>query len=130
LDSYRTGYMHAGVQSQAINRKGTDMALINSEAKGKELDAKPGRQPFRKAIARSFTTLPKARKRRKGTNRLAIYGLVVIAPTLIVSGYFAFVAAPIYVSEASFVVRMAAPPSPARRTTPSRCRSISARGRL
>ncbi len=103
--------MHAGVQSQAINRKGTDMALINSEAKGKELDAKPGRHPFRKAIARSFTTLPKARKRRKGTNRLAIYGLVVIAPTLIVSGYFAFVAAPIYVSEASFVVRMAAPPS-------------------
>lgn len=111
LDSYRIGYMHAGEQLRAINRKGTDMALINSEAKGKELDAKPRRRPFRQIITRSFAAPTKHRKRRKRSKRFGIYGLVVVAPTLVVSAYYAFVAAPIYVSEASFVVRMAAPPS-------------------
>jgi capsular polysaccharide transport system permease protein len=104
--------MDAGAQQRrVINRKGTSMALINSETKGKELDAKPRRQPFRQVIARSFATPAKAKRRRKRSNRLSIYVLMVVAPTLIVGGYYAFVAAPIYVSEASFVVRMAAPPS-------------------
>jgi capsular polysaccharide transport system permease protein len=87
------------------------MALIDSETQGKTADADHRRQPFRQRIARSIGKPAKAGKRRKRSKRLGVYGLAVIAPTLLVSAYYAFVAAPIYVSEASFVVRMAAPPS-------------------
>lgn len=85
------------------------MALINSETKDKELDSKSNREASRTTIARSFA-LP-VKKRRKRSRRHLVYVLTVIAPTLAVGAYYAFVAAPIYVSEASFVVRMAAPPS-------------------
>ncbi|MGY5800728.1 capsule biosynthesis protein [Rhizobium sp. LEGMi12c] len=87
------------------------MALIDSETQGKAADADHRRQPFRQRIARSIAKPAKAGKRRRRSKRLGAYGLAVIAPTLVVSAYYAFVAAPIYVSEASFVVRMAAPPS-------------------
>jgi len=87
------------------------MALIDSETKGKGADADHKRPPFRQRIARSIARPVKAGKRRRRSKRLAVYGLAVIVPTLAVSAYYAFVAAPIYVSEASFVVRMAAPPS-------------------
>ncbi|NTJ62633.1 capsule biosynthesis protein [Agrobacterium rhizogenes] len=87
------------------------MALIDSETQGKTADADHGRQPFRQRIARSIAKPAKAGKRRRRPKRLGVFGLAVIVPTLVVSAYYAFVAAPIYVSEASFVVRMAAPPS-------------------
>ncbi|ASW08389.1 capsule biosynthesis protein (plasmid) [Rhizobium sp. 11515TR] len=87
------------------------MALINSETQNKKVDADQRRQPFRHIIATSIAGPAKARKRRKRFGRLSVYLLAVIAPTLAVSAYYAFIAAPIYVSESSFVVRMAAPPS-------------------
>ncbi|AYG68899.1 MULTISPECIES: capsule biosynthesis protein [unclassified Rhizobium] len=87
------------------------MALINSETQSKKLDARQPRQPFRQMIARSIVAPAKTGKRAKGSKRLGVYMLAVVGPTLVVSAYYAFIAAPIYVSEASFVVRMAAPPS-------------------
>ncbi|MBN8952895.1 MULTISPECIES: capsule biosynthesis protein [unclassified Rhizobium] len=87
------------------------MALIDSETQGKVADAENKRQPLRRRLVRSIVRPAKSGKQRKRSKRLGVYWLVVIAPTLVVSAYYAFVAAPIYVSEASFVVRMAAPPS-------------------
>lgn len=37
--------------------------------------------------------------------------VVIVLPVLLVSVYYAFIAAPIYVSQSSFVVRVSAPPS-------------------
>ncbi len=87
------------------------MALINSKTQNKKVDVDQRLQPFRHMIATSIAGPAKARKRRKRYGRLGVYLLTVIAPTLAVSAYYAFIAAPIYVSESSFVVRMAAPPS-------------------
>lgn len=87
------------------------MALINSETQDKKPDAGQRPQPFRQMIATSIAGSAKARKRRKRYGRLTVYLLAVVAPTLAVSAYYAVIAAPIYVSESSFVVRMAAPPS-------------------
>lgn len=87
------------------------MALTNSETQNKKLDAEQRPRHFRQIIARSITGPAKARKRRKRFGRLAVYLLAVVGPTLTVSAYYALIAAPIYVSESSFVVRMAAPPS-------------------
>jgi capsular polysaccharide transport system permease protein len=87
------------------------MALIDSETQGKKPEAGHRRPPFRQMIARSINGPMKTGKRHKRSKRTVVYMLVVVGPTLVVSAYYAFVAAPIYVSEASFVVRMAAPPS-------------------
>jgi len=87
------------------------MALINPETQNKKVDADQRRQPFHRMIATSIAGPATARKRRKRYGRLSVYLLAVVAPTLAVSAYYAFIAAPIYVSESSFVVRMAAPPS-------------------
>ncbi|MFK0164172.1 capsule biosynthesis protein [Rhizobium sp. NPDC090279] len=87
------------------------MALINSETQNKKLDAEQRPRPLRQMIARSIAGPAKARKRRKRSSRLGVYLLAVVAPTLAVSAYYGLIAAPIYVSESSFVVRMAAPPS-------------------
>ncbi|MBM7047479.1 MULTISPECIES: capsule biosynthesis protein [Rhizobium] len=87
------------------------MALVNSETESKRRDVKRRWRPFNRLTTGPTVGPTKIRKRRKRSNRLGIYVLVVVAPTLVVSAYYAFVAAPIYVSEASFVVRMAAPPS-------------------
>lgn len=87
------------------------MALINSETQSKKVDARQPRLPFRHMITRSIVGPAKTEKRPRRSKRLGVYVLAVVGPTLVVSAYYAFVAAPIYVSEASFVVRMAAPPS-------------------
>jgi len=47
----------------------------------------------------------------KRPGRLAVFLTVVGLPVMFVSFYHTFIAAPIFVSESSFVVRMAAPPS-------------------
>lgn len=87
------------------------MALIDSETQGKKPEAGHRRPPFRQMIARSINGPMKTGKRHKRSKRTVVYMLAVVGPTLVVSAYYALVAAPIYVSEASFVVRMAAPPS-------------------
>ncbi|TXI10720.1 MAG: capsule biosynthesis protein [Rhizobium sp.] len=87
------------------------MALINSETESKDPEARQRKQPLRQMIARSIVAPQKAVKRRRRFGRLGLFALTVIGPTIAVGAYYAFDAAPIYVSEASFVVRMAAPPS-------------------
>ncbi|MBB3285651.1 MULTISPECIES: capsule biosynthesis protein [Rhizobium] len=87
------------------------MALINSETQSKKVDARQPRLPFREMIKRSIIGPAKTGKHLRRSTRLRVYMLAVVGPTLVVSAYYAFMAAPIYVSEASFVVRMAAPPS-------------------
>ncbi|KAA1180423.1 capsule biosynthesis protein [Rhizobium tropici] len=87
------------------------MALINSETQSKKVDARQARLPLRQMITRSIVGPAKTGKRPRRSKRLGVYLLAVVGPTLVVSAYYAFIAAPIYVSEASFVVRMAAPPS-------------------
>jgi capsular polysaccharide transport system permease protein len=52
------------------------------------------------------------RARRRRPSRIpSLFLLVVVVPVIVVSCYYAFIAAPIFVSESSFIVRMAAPPS-------------------
>ncbi|WP_454851018.1 capsule biosynthesis protein [Rhizobium binxianense] len=68
-------------------------------------------QPFGRRFAWLTSGRSGAGKGRKGPGRLTVYLLMVGFPVAIVSFYYAFVAAPIFVSESSFVVRMAAPPS-------------------
>lgn len=87
------------------------MALINPETQNKKRDAEQRPRPLREMIARSIGGPAKARKRRKRFGRLTVYLLAVVGPTLVVGAYYTLIAAPIYVSESSFVVRMAAPPS-------------------
>lgn len=87
------------------------MALITPETQNKKRDAEQRPRPLREMIARSIAGPAKARKRRKRFGRLTVYLLAVVGPTLVVGAYYTLIAAPIYVSESSFVVRMAAPPS-------------------
>lgn len=99
------------MQRQAVINGNATMALINSETQSKKVDARQARLPLRQMITRSIVGPAKTGKRPRRSKRLGVYLLAVVGPTLVVSAYYAFIAAPIYVSEASFVVRMAAPPS-------------------
>ncbi|CAN7635755.1 capsule biosynthesis protein [Rhizobium rhizogenes] len=87
------------------------MALLNPEAEGKMPDEKQRPRPFAYRATPPAFEPAKVGKRRKRSKRRYMFLLIVLLPTLAVSIYYAFFAAPIFVSEASFVVRMAAPPS-------------------
>ncbi|MBB3609287.1 capsule biosynthesis protein [Rhizobium sp. BK602] len=87
------------------------MALITPEARTAEPAEKQRRRPFNREIAPIAFGQARPGKRRKRSMQRYIFGLVVLVPTLATSVYYAFFAAPIFVSESSFVVRMAAPPS-------------------
>ncbi|MFB9948285.1 capsule biosynthesis protein [Rhizobium puerariae] len=68
-------------------------------------------QAVGREIARLAPGQAGAGKGRKRPGRLAVFLTVVGVPVAFASFYYAFLAAPIFVSESSFVVRMAAPPS-------------------
>lgn len=85
------------------------MALITPEARAAEPAEK--QRPFKREIAPAAFWQAKPGKRRKHSMQRYIFGLVVLVPTLATSVYYSLFAAPIFVSESSFVVRMAAPPS-------------------
>lgn len=87
------------------------MVLITPEAKEKVSDGKQRRQPLDYRAAPPTFGQVKAGRRRKRSKQRYLFPLIVLVPTLAASIYYAFFAAPIFVSEASFVVRMAAPPS-------------------
>lgn len=81
------------------------MALVTEKTEPQDLPSLGGR------IARLPDRRTEGKKGRKRPGRLAVFLAVVGLPVALVSLYYAFVAAPIFVSESSFVVRMAAPPS-------------------
>lgn len=85
------------------------MALITPEARAAEPAEK--QRPFKREIAPAAFWQAKPGKRRKHSMQRYIFGFVVLVPTLATSVYYSLFAAPIFVSESSFVVRMAAPPS-------------------
>jgi capsular polysaccharide transport system permease protein len=94
------------MRAQANKRKGAAMALVTAKIR-----ATQDWQPFGRRFAWLTSGRSGAGRGRKGPGRLTVYLLMVGFPVAIVSFYYAFVAAPIFVSESSFVVRMAAPPS-------------------
>lgn len=87
------------------------MVLIAPEAKDKVPNEKQALPPFNYRAASPAFGRSKTGKRRKRSMRQYMFLLIVLIPTLAAGIYYAFFAAPIFVSEASFVVRMAAPPS-------------------
>jgi capsular polysaccharide transport system permease protein len=111
LDNYGTWRADAWARQQSINWKGAAMALITPEVEDKVAEEKQRPQPFEYRVTPQSFGKAKAGKRRKRSKRRYTFLLIVALPTLAVSIYYAFFAAPIFVSEASFVVRMAAPPS-------------------
>lgn len=87
------------------------MAFVNSKTGMIQRDKAPGWRIFRRKAARLAFGSKKVHDGGKRPVRRLIFLVMVVLPVLAVGAYYTFVAAPIYVSESSFVVRMAAPPS-------------------
>ncbi len=86
------------------------MAFLTSKTDMTQSEA-PGRRLWKRKAAVSAAKGQGVHRRGRQMTAGNMFLGIVVLPVLTVSAYYGFVAAPIFVSESSFVVRMAAPPS-------------------